>query len=416
MEAVYTLTTLLMGCTIIYKSSQTQDITTGTKGFSHKLNCFGPKITHPPENITSILWSKVREEILKDKIFEFEFDTQQIYYYKKALKQRIEFDKKDPLFLSLRNSKMEDSGLYECFLKYSENGKGSSYTNYIYLNVPHPPTAIYIEDKKGTVIEGVNLNREVGEKIKLTCTVLNGFPSPEVQWNLDDEVIRGTIRKQIDIRNITPTKISSTINAFTAQPELSGGKLTCKALQRSGNNQDKPIVKQRSVILKIRNESNTSPGGDLHLTSKSTRAVDTEKRPNVFNIYSTMKPKLPSTNIHQSSNVSNAENYTGNIKELTVSRTHQRKNYSYASNVERTGPTSSTLRNLLLEITKNIFVVSVLFIIIIILLICLYAINQCEKQVRHFSDNQIMETQRSDNSETEIEAGSSYQATSRIIY
>ena len=261
MEVIHTFITLLMASTSIDKSSQIQDTTTKTGEVTHKLNCIGPKISHHPKNITSILWSKVREQILKDKILEFEFDNQEIYYYKNTLKQKLKFDRKEPLSLSLKNSKMEDSGLYECFLKYSENGKESSYTNYIYLNIPHPPTAIYIEDKEGTVIEGVNLNHVVNKKIELTCTVLNGFPIPELQWNLDDKIIRGTIRKQIDTRNITPTKISSTIDALTAQPELSGGKLTCKALQWSGNNQDEPIVTQRSIILKIRNESSTSPSG-----------------------------------------------------------------------------------------------------------------------------------------------------------
>ena len=146
------------------------------------------------------------------------------------------------------------------------------------------------------------------------------------------------------------------------------------------------------------------------------QAVNTEKRTNASNIHSTMKPNLPSTDTHQLSGIPKTGNYTKNISELISSHIHQRKNSSHAKNVERTGPTSSTLKSLLLEVTKNIFVVSVLIIIVIILLICLYAISQCEKLVRHFSDNQVMETQRSNNPETEIGSESSYQATDRIMY
>ena len=76
-------------------------------------------------------------------------------------------------------------------------------------------------------------------------------------------------------------------------------------------------------------------------------------------------------------------------------------------------PTTPILRSLLLGITKNIFVVSVLFIIVIILLICIFAINQCEKLARNVNYFQPVQAQR--NIEMNNVENLSYQQADRII-
>ena len=131
-----------------------QSMSTKYENSTQSLNCLSPALNHPPANITSVLWSKVRGN-KEDKIFKFKVNTQEINHYKKDLIGRIEFDKTKPTLLSLRNSKMTDGGLYECILRFSENDKDSSYKNYIHIEVTHPPTLIYIKDNKGNEIKGI---------------------------------------------------------------------------------------------------------------------------------------------------------------------------------------------------------------------------------------------------------------------
>ena len=245
-----------------------------SEGIISSLNCLDDSIKPPKEDkLISIEWFKIRETDFRDKIFKFEFGNKRLSHYKKSLKSRTIFYNEEPLSLKFSNSSMEDGGLYECVLKHSENGKESYFKNYISLNVPHAPTAVYIEDMEGATVRGVYLDVTEGDQIVLTCIAFNGFPKPTIQWQLDNKIIRGTISNIVDKSNIKKPKVSSTIDSMVAVPELSAGKLTCRIIQDLSDDEKHSFVNQRTIILRVKQSEHTKQKKQFH-----TKRIDITKR------------------------------------------------------------------------------------------------------------------------------------------
>ena len=381
--------------------------TTLSEGITSSLNCLDDSIKPPKKDkLISIEWFKIRETDFRDKIFKFEFGNKRLSHYKKSLKSRTIFYNEEPLSLKFSNSSMEDGGLYECVLKHSENGKESYFKNYISLNVPHAPTAVYIEDMEGVTVRGVYLDVTEGDKIVLTCIAFNGFPKPTIQWQLDNKIIRGTISNIVDKSNIKKPKVSSTIDSMVAVPELSGGKLTCRIIQDLSDDQKHSFVNQRTIILRVKQREHTKQENNFtqrELISRKELYLFPERSEN----HSVENFNLTS----ESFNSINTESLRS--QSVAMNTSIQASNITYvnrgANNID---PAAPALRKLLLEITRNIFIITIMFIIIIVLLVCLYAISQCEKAVR--SDT-IMRVDEDSDYGHSTSNDSTYQATNSII-
>ena len=383
--------------------------TTLSEGITSSLNCLDDSIKPPKEDkLISIEWFKIRETDFRDKIFKFEFGNKRLSHYKKSLKSRTIFYNEEPLSLKFSNSSMEDGGLYECVLKHSENGKESYFKNYISLNVPHAPTAVYIEDMEGATVRGVYLDVTEGDKIVLTCIAFNGFPKPTIQWQLDNKIIRGTISNVIDKSNIKKPKVSSTIDSMVADSELSGGKLTCRIIQDLSDDEKHSFVNQRTIILRVKQSEHTK-----QKNSFTQRELISRKE-----LYSFPKrSENHSVKNFNSTSESFDSSNTGRLRSHSVAMNTsiQASNITYvnrgANNID---PAAPALRKLLLEITRNIFIITIMFIIIIVLLVCLYAVSQCEKAIRSDTITNIRVDEGSDYGHS-ASNDSTYQATNTII-
>ena len=368
MSRLHTILTI----SLVYLTQQYLNLAFSSEEFTSKVICLGDNVKFPKkENLISIEWFKLRETDFREKIFKFEFGTERISHYKTSLKLRTIFNKSEPFSLEFSNSRMEDGGLYECILKHSENGKDSHFKNYISLNVPHPPTTIYIEDMEGTTVKGVYLDVIEGDEIELTCIALNGYPKPILQWQLDDKIIRGITSNEVDPNNIKKSKVSNTMDSMKAVPELSDGKLTCKILQDLSDNKKYPFASQRTIILRVK-KSQHPKRKEPYMLARNPISHSVE------DINSISEPYDSSTTGRLNSRT------TANA--TTINTPHappQTSNFTYEDRVENdsNNPITSALKKLLLDITRNIFVITVMFIIVIVLLVCMYAISRCEKVI-----------------------------------
>ena len=108
---------------------------------------------------------------------------------------------------------------------------------------------------------------------------------------------------------------------------------------------------------------------------------------------------------------------TGRLRSHSVAMNTsiQASNITYvnrgANNID---PAAPALRKLLPEITRNIFIITIMFIIIIVLLVCLYAVSQCEKAIRSDTITNIRVDEGSDYGHS-ASNDSTYQATNTII-
>ena len=397
MSRLHTIITI----SLVNLTQQYLNPATSSEGLTSKVNCLGDSIKSPKkENLISIEWFKLRETDFREKIFEFEFGLGRISHYKTSLKLRTIFNKKEPFSLEFSNSRMEDGGLYECILKHSENGKDSYFKNYISLNVPHPPTTIYIEDMEGTTVKGIYLDVIEGDRIELTCVALNGYPKPIIQWQLDNKIIRGTTSNEVDPNNIKKSKVSSTMDSMVADPELSDGKLTCKILQDLSNNKKHSFATQRTVILRV--EKSEHPKRKELYTLPKSPGNHSINNNSIKGINSISEPYDSSTTGRLSS------------RSTAINTSPQASNFTYENRVKNNNnPITSALKRLLLDITRNIFVITVMFIIIIVLLVCMYAISQCEKVIRPITSTNRQAKEGSDY-ENSASDDSTYQAANNI--
>lgn len=356
--------------------NETSYMTTNT--ITSELNCLENIEPPNPKDLVSIEWFRIKHENLRKKIFEYEFQTMRISHYISKLKNRTIFQEEKPFSLAFSNSELEDDGLYECIIKHTANGKEvSQFKTYIKLEVPHEPTAIYIEDVKGNTIKGNYLNLTEGDLLKLTCIVLNGFPRPFVEWQLDNNLIRGTISNLENLNDVHKPKTINIMSPITISHEHSGAKLTCKAMQDTSLKELMNKSKYKTINIRVHNKTRKTRDTDQNYTYYEKQIL-----PHHLTLPNQPRKK--------------EQIFKSNNKTVKKDKTHA-KNFSHMGQstleqIDHNVKIPTMQRGLLLNITKNIYCITVMIIIIIALLIIIYAINRCENNQQYYENSYVEST------------------------